>query len=180
MNLIWFHTCCFVLPFILNDIWALASIVTQLPSQVTNGYTLTIANYWMRSFMINYNSLRHQPFHNTGCDVHALQIFFLLMSVENNFFHTSGRSSFFLYIQEAKTIFQRFFVYKRFTTKFKHIFIKRRLVELKLYKKRRAVVACSYGSWIYNYIFVPMQSVPITTDVVSSNLDQSKVYNIMW
>ena len=25
-----------------------------------------------------------------------------------------------------------------------------------------------------------MQSVPITTDVVSSNLDQGKVYNIMW
>jgi hypothetical protein len=36
----------------------------------------------------------------------------------------------------------------------------------------------SYGSWIYNY--VPMQSVPITTDVVSSNLDQGEVYNIMW
>ena len=26
---------------------------------------------------------------------------------------------------------------------------------------------------------LPMQSVPITTDVVSSNLDQSEVYNIM-
>ena len=25
-----------------------------------------------------------------------------------------------------------------------------------------------------------MQSVPITTDVVSYNLDQGKVYNIMW
>jgi hypothetical protein len=25
-----------------------------------------------------------------------------------------------------------------------------------------------------------MQSVPITTDVVSWNLDQGKVYNIMW
>jgi len=25
-----------------------------------------------------------------------------------------------------------------------------------------------------------MQSVSITTDVVSSNLDQGKVYNIMW
>ena len=25
-----------------------------------------------------------------------------------------------------------------------------------------------------------MQSVPITTDVVSSNLDQRQVYNIMW
>ena len=27
---------------------------------------------------------------------------------------------------------------------------------------------------------LPMQSVPITTDIVSSNLDQSEVYNIMW
>jgi len=25
-----------------------------------------------------------------------------------------------------------------------------------------------------------MQSVPITSDVVSSNLDQGEVYNIMW
>jgi hypothetical protein len=25
-----------------------------------------------------------------------------------------------------------------------------------------------------------MQSVPITTEVVSSNLDQGEVYNIMW
>jgi hypothetical protein len=25
-----------------------------------------------------------------------------------------------------------------------------------------------------------MQSVPITTDVVSSNLDQGEMYNIMW
>jgi len=27
---------------------------------------------------------------------------------------------------------------------------------------------------------LPMQSVPITTDVVSANLDQGEVYNIMW
>jgi hypothetical protein len=27
---------------------------------------------------------------------------------------------------------------------------------------------------------LPMQSVPITIDVVSSNLDQGEVYNIMW
>jgi hypothetical protein len=27
---------------------------------------------------------------------------------------------------------------------------------------------------------LPMQSVPITTDVVSSNLEQGKLYNIMW
>jgi plasmid replication initiation protein len=26
----------------------------------------------------------------------------------------------------------------------------------------------------------PMQSMPITTDVMSSNLDQGEVYNIMW
>jgi len=29
-------------------------------------------------------------------------------------------------------------------------------------------------------VMLPMQSVPITTDVVSSNLDQGEVYNIMW
>jgi hypothetical protein len=27
---------------------------------------------------------------------------------------------------------------------------------------------------------LPMQSVPVTTDVVSSNLDLGEVYNIMW
>ena len=27
---------------------------------------------------------------------------------------------------------------------------------------------------------LPVQSVPITTDVVNSNLDQGEVYNIMW
>jgi hypothetical protein len=27
---------------------------------------------------------------------------------------------------------------------------------------------------------LPMQSVPITTDVLSSNLDQGELYNIMW
>jgi hypothetical protein len=27
---------------------------------------------------------------------------------------------------------------------------------------------------------LPMQSVPITTDVVSSNLDQGQVHNINW
>ena len=27
---------------------------------------------------------------------------------------------------------------------------------------------------------LPMQSVPITTNIVSSNLDQGEVYNIMW
>jgi hypothetical protein len=34
----------------------------------------------------------------------------------------------------------------------------------------------SYGSFLQ----LPMQSVPITTDAVSLNLDQGKVYNIMW
>ena len=29
------------------------------------------------------------------------------------------------------------------------------------------------------HLQLPMQSVPITTDVVSSNLDQGEVYNIM-
>ena len=60
----------------------------------------------------------------------------------------------------------------------------------------------SYGSWIYNYLCnqylsvgftityaistyqldlqLPIQSVPIATDVVRSNLDQGEVYNIMW
>jgi hypothetical protein len=32
----------------------------------------------------------------------------------------------------------------------------------------------------YNYKILTVQSVPITTDVVSSNLDQGWVYNIMW
>jgi len=27
---------------------------------------------------------------------------------------------------------------------------------------------------------LPVQSVPIQTDVVSSNLDQGEVYNLMW
>jgi hypothetical protein len=32
----------------------------------------------------------------------------------------------------------------------------------------------------YAYLQSSMQSVPITTDVVNSNLDQGEVYNIMW
>ena len=41
--------------------------------------------------------------------------------------------------------------------------------------------SCSYGSWIYNYI-VSMQSVPITTNIVTSNPTQERCtwYNIMW
>jgi hypothetical protein len=32
---------------------------------------------------------------------------------------------------------------------------------------------------VVGFTTIPMQSVPITTDVVSSNLDQGEVYNIM-
>jgi hypothetical protein len=35
-----------------------------------------------------------------------------------------------------------------------------------------AVIECS--------LQLPMQAVPITTDVVSSNLDQGEVYSIIW
>jgi len=38
-------------------------------------------------------------------------------------------------MHKRKTIFQRF-VFQRFTSKFKQIFIKRSLVEFKLYKKK--------------------------------------------
>jgi hypothetical protein len=33
---------------------------------------------------------------------------------------------------------------------------------------------------LYIYMLIGLQSVPITTDIVSSNIDQSEVYNIMW
>ena len=39
-----------------------------------------------------------------------------------------------------------------------------------------AIVAVIVCSWIYNYL---CESVPITTDIVSSHLDQGEVYNIM-
>jgi hypothetical protein len=32
----------------------------------------------------------------------------------------------------------------------------------------------------FSILQLPMQSVPITTDVVSLNLDQGEEYNIMW
>jgi hypothetical protein len=38
------------------------------------------------------------------------------------------------------------------------------------------VVVVTYGSWIYNYLY--MQSMPITTKVVSSNLAHGIVYSI--
>jgi len=57
------------------------------------------------------------------------------MSVENHFFHTSGRSNF-LYAYTRQKQFFKDFLNKRFTSKFKQIFIRRCLVGLKLYKKR--------------------------------------------
>ena len=47
------------------------------------------------------------------------------------------------------------------------------LYNIRTYQDLRAVVAVI--EWQ-----LPMHSVPITTDVVSSNLDQGDVYNIMW
>jgi len=41
----------------------------------------------------------------------------------------------------------------------------------------RAVIAVIV--WLLD-LQLPVQSEPITTDVVSSNLDQGEVYNIMW
>jgi hypothetical protein len=38
----------------------------------------------------------------------------------------------------------------------------------------------SYNQLIYGDLQLPMQSMPITTDVVSSNLDQDDMDNIMW
>jgi hypothetical protein len=46
---------------------------------------------------------------------------------------------------------------------------------LKLKQVKKYVL--QYGSWICNYL---MQSMSITTDVVSLNLDQGEVYTIMW
>jgi hypothetical protein len=38
----------------------------------------------------------------------------------------------------------------------------------------------SHDGMVVGFLQLPVQSVPITTDVVSSNLDQGEVYNIMW
>ena len=73
------------------------------------------------------------------------------MSVENLFFFTHQVDQFFLFIHETKTIFHRFF-YKRFSSKFKQIFIKRRLVELKLYKRRREVYINQSEQQVHLYI----------------------------
>ena len=88
-------------------------------------------------FLINYNSLRCQAFYNRGgggLGFSCLMQVFVHVS-RKPFFFTHHVDQFFLYIHEAKTIFKYFF-YKSFTSKFKQIFIKRRLLELKLYKKR--------------------------------------------
>ena len=53
------------------------------------------------------------------------------MSVEKHFFFAHQVDQYVLYIHEAKAIFQRF-LYKRFTSKFKQIFMKKRLIGLKL------------------------------------------------
>ena len=45
-----------------------------------------------------------------------------------------------------------------------------------IYYSKKAIVAVIV--WQLD-LLLPMQSVPITTDVVSSNLDQSEVYNII-
>jgi hypothetical protein len=45
------------------------------------------------------------------------------------------------------------------------------------YQKKGSVVVMIV--W-YLDLQLLMQSVPITTDVVSSNVDQGEVYNIMW
>ena len=42
------------------------------------------------------------------------------------------------------------------------------------YINKKAVIV-----WLLD-LQLPMQSVPLTIGVVSSNLDQDKVYNIMW
>ena len=36
----------------------------------------------------------------------------------------------------------------------------------------------SHGSWIYNYLYIYMQSVPITTNFVNSNPVHGKVYSM--
>jgi hypothetical protein len=57
--------------------------------------------------------------------------------------------------------------------------------DTKVVIRSRKSKGCSHVVSTFNNIFgfttsyVPMQSVPITIDVVSSNLDQGEVYNIM-
>jgi hypothetical protein len=77
-----------------------------------------------------------------------------------------------------KTIFQSVAVYSKNIIQSKQFFYSNRtsarLILFKLLQSGSLGPSWpwSYGSWILQ---VPMQSVPITTDVVSSNLDQGKV-----
>jgi hypothetical protein len=43
----------------------------------------------------------------------------------------------------------------------------------------RMRVRHGHDTMVVGFTTIPMQSVPITTDVVSSNLDRGEVYNIM-
>jgi hypothetical protein len=85
-------------------------------------------------FLINYNSLRCQTFYDRGG--RRAGIFMLDRSF---FFHVSRKPFFFTH-QVDQFIFDTYMRQTKFVkdlfAKFKQIFIKRRLVELKLYKKR--------------------------------------------
>jgi hypothetical protein len=88
-------------------------------------------------FLINYNSLRCQTFYDRGG--RRAGIFMLDRSF---FFHVSRKPFFFTH-QVDQFIFDTYMRQTKFVkdlfAKFKQIFIKRRLVELKLYKKRWSV-----------------------------------------
>jgi hypothetical protein len=77
------------------------------------------------------------------------------MSVENLFFsptHQVNQISFGC-IHEAKKKFQRFFVYKRFASKFKQMFIKRHLEEFKLYTEYMSLYQRLYEYQISLFVF---------------------------
>ena len=52
--------------------------------------------------------------------------------------------------------------------------------EVNVKKNKRIVIMLEWAVAWYLDLQLIMQSVPITTDVVSSNHDQHEVYNIMW
>jgi hypothetical protein len=56
---------------------------------------------------------------------------------------------------------------------------KTKKVALQIFSVSSDIYKVSFLLWLLD-LQLPMQSVPITTDVVSSNLDQGEVYNIMW
>ena len=56
---------------------------------------------------------------------------------------------------------------------------KTKKVALHIFSVSSDIYKVSFLLWLLD-LQLPMQSVPITTDVVSSNLDQGEVYNIMW